>query len=699
MASPPLAPEPGGDAPSEQERLLRRGELLALGNRLKEALEAYSAALRLGPPLVPTSRRRLGTLVDCLVLHYRLRLTDDSGGAPAGLFCCCGCRGFLGEPVVAPCGHAYCRRCLREGLRARCRLCGQALGASTVVAVVLGQLSEKWFPVECRRTRTWRRLGELLGQGRHRAAREAASQALGEDPRDLMLRIYRAESSAALQEFKFALDDLNAVITEIPSWPEVYFRRAKIFRSTGSVDDALQLFLHCLALDEGFLPAKLEVEKMLYALLSPENVGKHLKESALSSPHARSKHVSEMDLEPDLRVQQVTSEPVGENLSLGESTRSLISTEKIAKEDGLKRVSSEPLLSVQEKDVFLKRKLSLSEQDFTICEDRNKQTKEGETTEKGTAILLGCGAVPKDLIDVSDFECSLCMRLFFHPVTTPCGHTFCKNCLERCLDYAPQCPLCKECLKEYLASRKYSITHLLKALIKKYLPAELAERKRIHDEETAEHSSLTRSVPIFVCTMAYPTVPCPLHVFEPRYRLMIRRSIETGTKQFGMCTSDPQKGFADYGCMLYIRNIDYLPDGRSIVDTVGLKRFTVLQRGMKDGYCTADIEYLEDTKIKDEGETRKLGELHDFVYSQACSWFQSLRNKFHTQILQHFGPMPERESNVQDMANGPAWCWWLLAVLPVDPRYQLTVFSMRSLKERLIKIQDILTYFSRDQSK
>ncbi|XP_077158167.1 LON peptidase N-terminal domain and RING finger protein 1 [Paroedura picta] len=717
MAASPLAvcvqltPEPGGGggrspggaappSPPPQERLLRRGELLALGNHLKEALETFSAALRLGP----VSLRRLSALVDCLVRHYRLRLPGQGSGsgAAAGLFSCCGCRGFLGEPAVAPCGHAYCRRCLREELRDRCRLCGEPLGSAASVAVLLAHLAEKWFPEECRRTRIWRRLGELLGQGQLRAAREAASQALREDPSDLMVRIYRAESSAGLQEFKFALDDLNTVITKMPNWPEVYFRRAKVFHSAGSVDDALQLFLHCLALDEGFLPAKLEVEKILYDLLSPENVREHLKESALNSPHTRSKpiiHGSEVDLEPDLGV-QVTSEPIGENLPHAESTQSLISKEKNAKEDGLKRVSSEPLLSVQEKGVFLKRKLSLSEQDFTVCEDRrNKHKKQGEITERDTAFLFSCGAVPKDLIDMSDFECSLCMRLFFHPVTTPCGHTFCKNCLERCLDYAPQCPLCKESLQEYLASRKYSITHLLHALMKKYLPAELAERKRIHDEETVEHSSLTTNVPVFVCTMAYPTVPCPLHVFEPRYRLMIRRSIETGTKQFGMCLSDPQKGFADYGCMLFIRNVDYLPDGRSIVDTVGLRRFRVLQRGMKDGYCTADIEYLEDTKIKDEGEMKKLAELHDFVYIQACNWFQSLRNKFHTQILQHFGPMPEMESNIQEMANGPAWCWWLLAVLPVDPRYQLSVFCMTSLEERLIKIQDILTYFSRDQSK
>jgi Lon protease-like protein len=33
---------------------------------------------------------------------------------------------------------------------------------------------------------------------------------------------------------------------------------------------------------------------------------------------------------------------------------------------------------------------------------------------------------------------------------------------------------------------------------------------------------------------------------------MIRRSMETGTKQFGMCIADDLKGFADYGCMLEV---------------------------------------------------------------------------------------------------------------------------------------------------
>ncbi|PKU36711.1 hypothetical protein llap_12987 [Limosa lapponica baueri] len=57
-------------------------------------------------------------------------------------------------------------------------------------------------------------------------------------------------------------------------------------------------------------------------------------------------------------------------------------------------------------------------------------------------------------------------------------------------------------------------------------------------------SSLTKNIPIFVCTMSFPGIPCPLHVFEPRYRLMIRRCQETGTRRFGMCIYENGKSVA-----------------------------------------------------------------------------------------------------------------------------------------------------------
>uniref|UniRef100_A0A663M5X8 LON peptidase N-terminal domain and ring finger 3 n=1 Tax=Athene cunicularia TaxID=194338 RepID=A0A663M5X8_ATHCN len=306
--------------------------------------------------------------------------------------------------------------------------------------------------------------------------------------------------------------------------------------------------------------------------------------------------------------------------------------------------------------------------------------------------------IPFESVDPSDLDCSLCMRLFYEPVTTPCGHTFCLKCLERCLDHNPKCPLCKEGLSECLAMRKYCKTVLMEELIARYLPEELTERRKIYEEEIAELSNLNKNVPIFVCTMAYPTVPCPLHIFEPCYRLMIRRCMETGTKQFGMCISDPVKGFADYGCILEIRNVEFFADGRSVVDSIGKRRFKVIQHSQRDGYNTADIEYIEDQKVQGQ-EYAALLVLHDSVYDQAYMWFNSLKQALKSRILSHFGQMPAKDPDPQANPNGPAWCWWVLAVLPLENRAQLPFLAMKSLKDRLNGIRRVLTFMSRTRSR
>ena len=52
--------------------------------------------------------------------------------------------------------------------------------------------------------------------------------------------------------------------------------------------------------------------------------------------------------------------------------------------------------------------------------------------------------------------------------------------------------------------------------------------------------------------------------------------------------------FSDFGTMLEIRGIQYFEDGQSVLDTVGGRRFKVLERDVRDGYQTANVEFLED---------------------------------------------------------------------------------------------------------
>lgn len=44
---------------------------------------------------------------------------------------------------------------------------------------------------------------------------------------------------------------------------------------------------------------------------------------------------------------------------------------------------------------------------------------------------------------VDEFECILCLKLLYQPVTTPCGHTFCRDCFLRAGDHSNKCPMCR----------------------------------------------------------------------------------------------------------------------------------------------------------------------------------------------------------------------------------------------------------------
>jgi hypothetical protein len=41
------------------------------------------------------------------------------------------------------------------------------------------------------------------------------------------------------------------------------------------------------------------------------------------------------------------------------------------------------------------------------------------------------------------FDCPICFELLFDPVTSPCGHSFCRQCLARAIDHNPACPVCR----------------------------------------------------------------------------------------------------------------------------------------------------------------------------------------------------------------------------------------------------------------
>lgn len=299
-----------------------------------------------------------------------------------------------------------------------------------------------------------------------------------------------------------------------------------------------------------------------------------------------------------------------------------------------------------------------------------------------------------NLLTTSDLECSLCYRLIYNPVSTPCGHSYCSSCLDRSLDHQDKCPLCKSSLADYLAERRQFQTVFIDSLIKNYFVVEFEDRKSQHIEELNELTNNENEVPIFVCTLALPFAPCPLHIYEPRYRLMLRRAIEAGSNQFGMCMygeSTPYH-FTEYGCMLEIQNYQFTRDGRAVVATVGGRRFKVIKVNNKDGYYVAKVAWVIDKRVEDEAEKAELQSLHDEVYTLATNWYSFIPAPQKQKIFEIYGisEMPVPEENIQDNDNGPLWSWFLLNILPLDNDFQYRFLTKTSLKERLRQIKRIV---------
>ncbi|XP_067374913.1 LON peptidase N-terminal domain and RING finger protein 3-like [Channa argus] len=696
------------DPGSRQELMVKRADALAFGGKFTEAFGVYRQAAQI-ERLRPIHLSSLIEYLSSSIIRRQEGAEGESGspatGETAALaatrtgyedFSCRICLSFLFEPVTLPCGHCFCKKCLERERKEKerpvvCKECRDSSWVADVqsyrVNVVLSNLLAKWFPRQQQAGRLRREGNGLYAEKKMEAALEKYNQAILIAPMDHILFSNRSQIHSSLRHYEKALRDAEMACRLMPHWSKGHVRKAQALGSLGRSEEALREYLVCLSIEPDCKLAKTEAPKLLSDLLAPvtNQVPEHISDysNILSS---------RLHIKNNISAHLQNFSP-----RLVSSPFSLHSTDSVPGRSEGSEVKGQGKAEIQRLDrcFHLKRKRQSTEEDVEEGGEKSGNNPKRSKSEP-SAVTDSLRSMVGDVLDPTDLECSLCMRLFYEPVTTPCGHTFCLQCLERCLDHNPKCPLCKEELSEYLVQRQYCKTILMEKLISKYLPSELMEREKVQLEEMAELSNLNKNVPIFVCTMAFPTVPCPLHVFEPCYRLMIRRCIETGTNCFGMCLGDNLKGFADYGCLLEIRDVKFFSDGRSVVDTIGRRRFKVIQHSQRDGYNTADIEYLEDVKVEGVAE-RELQSLHDAVYDQALVWVNSLKAEQKERIEGHFGPMPEKVSELQASPNGPSWCWWLLAVLPLEGRAQLPFLALTSLKDRLSGIRKVLLFMSQSR--
>ncbi|KAI0460480.1 ATP-dependent protease La domain-containing protein [Xylaria acuta] len=325
----------------------------------------------------------------------------------------------------------------------------------------------------------------------------------------------------------------------------------------------------------------------------------------------------------------------------------------------------------------------------------------------------------------TEMDCQVCYALFLDPMTTTCGHTYCRTCIHRILDHSNLCPICRRAIsiRAQADQRAVPSNKRLVSMINGFWADLIAIRSQAYRlEQQANHEGF--DIPIFVCTLAFPDMPLFLHIFEPRYRLMIRRTME-GDRMFGMvlARSTPNPGepdFMELGVLLRIVKIEYLFDGRSVLETVGVSRFRTTRHGFLDGYIVANIEKVDDISLAEE-EALEASELNHATNTVAPETWCSTSGSTGAELPSEAEPssitipvdsldsIPTRElvnlgvAFVRKMQaesvhwltsqilaaygecpeNPATFPWWFACVFPVNAAEKYRLLATLSVRERL----------------
>ena len=168
-------------------------------------------------------------------------------------------------------------------------------------------------------------------------------------------------------------------------------------------------------------------------------------------------------------------------------------------------------------------------------------------------------------------------------------------------------------------------------------------------------------IPLFPLNVVLlPGAELPLHIFEPRYRAMVKDCLEEKS-EFGMLLSMP-KGLARVGCTAEIRAVvKRYDDGRMDILTVGRAPFRVLELFQENPLLEGQVDYLEDRETAaNPGIQHQLVELFE-----AC----------HTLIFDDY------PKNLQG-ATPEELSYLVAATLPMELLWKQQILELRSEADR-----------------
>ena len=124
---------------------------------------------------------------------------------------------------------------------------------------------------------------------------------------------------------------------------------------------------------------------------------------------------------------------------------------------------------------------------------------------------------------------------------------------------------------------------------------------------------MTVMLPLFpLGTVLYPGLVLPLHIFEERYRQLVRDLLDgPEPRRFGVIAIKEGRetgvtgvsALHEIGCVATVREVTELPDGRYELQTVGTERFRLHSTSDSRPYLCGEVELL-DEEVGDETKAK-----------------------------------------------------------------------------------------------
>lgn len=202
----------------------------------------------------------------------------------------------------------------------------------------------------------------------------------------------------------------------------------------------------------------------------------------------------------------------------------------------------------------------------------------------------------------SMMECPICISLICEPITISCGHSFCRVCLKHStLLGAKKCPICREIT--HLNVDEAQESQMLKSLALMTNPSLYAERLAEAVLERKASESLHPC--FFYFEMLFPGATITLHLFEPRYRLMMQRVVNT-TRSFAYCFTGCPAVKGDICLLAKVKECEFMPDGRCLIEAILSERRVVSECFVEtgtQGLYQCKLEPMSDAELTGEALT------------------------------------------------------------------------------------------------